>query len=107
MTNTPAQISASNADIIRWIKEVQGSPGAPFTKCNPNMENIYNHCKVWDEIAYPFLNFNGAAVEIWEWISYFISHFTLVVINFLVRIKWIARSFVVFCFAPVTLPVRN
>ena len=25
--------------------------------------------KVSDEITYPFLNFNGAIVEVWEWIS--------------------------------------
>ena len=24
----------------------------------------YDHYKVWDEITYPFLNFNGAAVEV-------------------------------------------
>ena len=24
----------------------------------------YNHYKVWDEITYPFLNFNGYTVEI-------------------------------------------
>ena len=27
---------------------------------------------VWDEITYPFPNFNGTAVEVWEWISNFI-----------------------------------
>ena len=26
--------------------------------------------KVWDEITYPFPNISGAAVEVWEWISY-------------------------------------
>ena len=31
--------------------------------------------KVWDEITYPFPNFN-AAPEVWEWISSFIPHFT-------------------------------
>ena len=36
----------------------------------------YIHYKVWHEISYPFPNFNGAAVEVWEWISNFISHFT-------------------------------
>ena len=36
--------------------------------------------KVWDEIAYPFPNFNGGAVEVWEWISYFIPHFVMYVI---------------------------
>ena len=30
--------------------------------------------KVWDEITYPFLNFNGATVEVKEWISNFIPH---------------------------------
>ena len=29
---------------------------------------------MWDKITYPFPNFNGAAVEVWEWISNFISH---------------------------------
>ena len=24
----------------------------------------YTHCNVWDEITYPFLNFNGATVEV-------------------------------------------
>ena len=28
-----------------------------------------------DEITYPFPNFNGCTVEIWEWISNFIPHF--------------------------------
>ena len=26
----------------------------------------YIHYKVWDEIAYPFQDFNGATVEIWD-----------------------------------------
>ena len=30
--------------------------------------------KAWDEITYPFPNFNGATVEVWEWISNFIPH---------------------------------
>ena len=31
---------------------------------------------VWDEITDLFLNFNGCTVEILEWISNFIPHFT-------------------------------
>ena len=31
--------------------------------------------EVWYEIAYPFPNLNGCTVEVWEWISSFISHF--------------------------------
>ena len=29
--------------------------------------------KVWDEITHPLPNFNGATVEVWEWISNFIT----------------------------------
>ena len=32
--------------------------------------------EVLDVITFPFPNFNGVAVEIWKWISKFISHFT-------------------------------
>ena len=31
--------------------------------------------KVWDEITYAFPNFNGAAVEVWEWINNLIPIF--------------------------------
>ena len=33
------------------------------------------HYEVRDEIIYPFSNFNGVIVEVWEWISSFIPHF--------------------------------
>ena len=36
--------------------------------------------KVWDGIIYPFPNFNGGTVEVWEWISNFIPHFIMDVI---------------------------
>ena len=39
------------------------------------------HNKMWDEIIYPFLNFNGCTVEIKEWISNFIPHFIMDVIH--------------------------
>ena len=42
----------------------------------------YIHYKVWYEITYPFLNFNGANVEVKEWISNSISHFTGCVITY-------------------------
>ena len=42
----------------------------------------YIQYKVWDEIIYPFLNFNGVTGEVWEWISNFIRHFTGQVINY-------------------------
>ena len=36
--------------------------------------------KVWDEITYPFLNFNGCTVEVWEWINNFTPHLIMDVI---------------------------
>ena len=38
--------------------------------------------KLEDEITYQFLNFNGAAIEVWDWMSNFLSHFLMEVINF-------------------------
>ena len=32
---------------------------------------------MWDEITYPFPNFNGCTVEVWEYISNFIVNFIL------------------------------
>ena len=45
------------------------------------------HYKVYGEITYLFLNFNGVAVDVWECISNFIKHFTEHVIN-CYRGKW-------------------
>ena len=35
---------------------------------------------MWGEITYPFLNFNGCTVEVWEWISYFTPNFMMDII---------------------------
>ena len=37
---------------------------------------------MWDEITYPFPNFNGCTVEVWEWINNFIPHFIMDVITY-------------------------
>ena len=42
----------------------------------------YIHYKMWDEIIYPFSNFTSCTVEVWEWISNLISHFTGHVITY-------------------------
>ena len=34
----------------------------------------YIYHEIWDEITYPFPNFNGTTVEIWIWISSFTPH---------------------------------
>ena len=36
----------------------------------------YTHCNMCDEIIHPFLNLNGATVEVYKCISNFIPHFT-------------------------------
>ena len=33
------------------------------------------HHNVWDEIICPFLNYNGATIEVWIWTSNLIPHF--------------------------------
>ena len=40
------------------------------------------HFIMWDEITYPFPNFNGGTVEVWEWISDFIPHYTWFLITY-------------------------
>ena len=42
----------------------------------------YIHYKVCDEIIDPFPNVNGYTIEVWEWISDFIPHFTWHVITY-------------------------
>ena len=37
---------------------------------------------MWDEITYPFSNFNEAVVEAWDRMSNFIPHFTRQVMNY-------------------------
>ena len=42
----------------------------------PTWINNHIHYKVLYEIKQPFPNFNGAAIEVWEWISDYILHFS-------------------------------
>ena len=60
-----------------------------LTWINFNLTRISNyiHWNMWDEITYPFPNFNGVTVEVWEWISNVIPHFTRHVIFIHVEIE--------------------
>ena len=42
----------------------------------PTWISNHIHYKAWQEITYPFPDFNGCAVEVWEWIINFIWYFT-------------------------------
>ena len=48
---------------------------------NPDMDK-HIHYNMCDGITYPFLNFNGCTIEVYEWISNFIPHFTGHVITY-------------------------
>ena len=48
----------------------------------PSWISNYIHYNVWDEITHPFSDFKGAAIEVWEWRSNFIQHFTEHVITY-------------------------
>ena len=45
--------------------------------------NNYIHYKVWDEMTYPFPNFNGCTVEILDRISNLTPHFTGLAITYI------------------------
>ena len=56
---------------------------APSSKCAiPAWLSNHMLSKVWDEVTYPFPNFNGCTVEVLEMISYFIPHFIKDVITY-------------------------
>ena len=48
---------------------------------NSGISNHMTH-KIWNEITYQFPNFNGATVEVWEWISCFTLHCVMGVITY-------------------------
>ena len=65
----------SNGRVNKWLRRVLHSRG-PFhwygLTLFPAWISNYIHHNVWVEITYPFPNFNGYTVEVWEWISNFI-----------------------------------
>ena len=52
----------------KYYMDFVNPPGAPFTNNGltliPAWLNNYTPRKVWDEITYPFLNFNGCTIEV-------------------------------------------
>ena len=44
-------------------------------------EKNYVHYNMWDEMIYPFTNFNSASTEVLEWMNNFTPHITMHVIN--------------------------
>ena len=72
---------------LGWMPYMATDPSGPFYSHGLTLIlawiSNYMPRKVWDEITYPFLNFNSCTVEVKEWISNFIPHITMDVITFL------------------------
>ena len=67
----------------QWITSIMGHGLTLIpTRISNHMSN-----KVLGEITYPFPNSSGATVEIWEWISNFITHYMMYVITYQCRFK--------------------
>ena len=75
--------------VTRWIYIEHGPRN--MMRYSANIQTVsliaawianYIHYKVWDEITYPFTNFNSATVEVCEWKSNFTQHFTEHVITY-------------------------
>ena len=49
---------------------------------NPTWISNYIACKVWDEITYPFPNFNGCTIDVCEWICNFTPYLIMKVITY-------------------------
>ena len=58
------------------LRTAAGTGSGLLSRVNFNLTRINNYINgnVWDEIIYPFPNFNGCTVEVWKWISNFIPH---------------------------------
>ena len=67
-------------DSVHWKPRVIIKPGVTGGTISVWISN-YIHHKVWDEITHPFLNFNSASIDIRDWLSNFISHFTRLLIG--------------------------
>ena len=73
--------STSVEMIVEWYHTTRHNLG-PLTNMDVAWITNYIHYNVWEEITYPFPNFNGYTVEAWEWISNFILYFTGHVITY-------------------------
>ena len=60
--------------------------------------------KIWDEIYYPFQNFNDATGDVWEWTRNFIPHF---IMNMITYPRWGMMNNVPEMRAAVTIHIRS
>ena len=84
----PAQMASNAENVFIWWRHHDNEVpfgGKPYyldpllltwINLNPAWISNYVHNKLWDEITYPFSNFNGGIVEVWKCISNFSPQFT-------------------------------
>ena len=83
-------VSPDNIICNLWALHYQPSVWQIYATTNQKVQPLTatawasNHMpsKVWDEITYPFPNFNGATAEVWEWISNLIPQFIMEAITY-------------------------
>ena len=76
---TTAEFASNNIvnfktwNMLNFVLEIKASGDVPYIRDPFYLQELtiipawisnYIHFKVWDEIAYPFLNFNAATVEV-------------------------------------------
>ena len=80
INNLPARLNNAFCLIFSFADELQHS-----LLIIPALINYHTASKIWQKIAYPFLNFNSTTVDVWEWTGNFIQHFMMDVITYLCR----------------------
>ena len=59
-----------------WNIDTRGSFYQHGSTLTPAWISNHIHYKMWDEITYPFPNFNSSGIGVWEWMNNFIPHVT-------------------------------
>ena len=83
LTNNLSDWKDCSSHLVSWCSgAVMRLYSVQYIQNFPKWVSNYTHYKVWDDITYLFPNSNGWTVEVWEWISNFIPHFTGHVITY-------------------------
>ena len=74
-------VNMVSAIYLEQSLQQQGSLSLKWINFNPCKDKLLHPIKMCGEITYPFPNFNGATVKVWDWISKFTPHFNGFVIT--------------------------
>ena len=64
LTSTPSCVVSPRGETTHSGVDVNNTHPSMINPLIPAWISNYTHYNVWDEITYPFLNFNGATVEV-------------------------------------------